>query len=82
MSEMTVFNSYTVYDEEGELIVDEMQGKGTAEDYFSGLSLAIRQQAHVMLVLREGGIVEKYMVTQPMVPEPILGPKKILASVQ
>ena len=75
---VTVFNSYTVYDEEGELIVDERQGNGTAEDYFSGLSLATRQQAHVMLVLREDGIVEKYMVEQPTVPEPTLGPKENL----
>ncbi|KKL05780.1 hypothetical protein LCGC14_2219240 [marine sediment metagenome] len=74
----TVFNSYTVFDKEGELIVDECQTAGTTEDYFKGLSLHIRQQAHVMLVLKEGGTVERYKVTQPVIPEPKLGPKESL----
>ena len=73
-----VFNSYTVFDKEGELIIDERQTAGTAEDYFSGLALSIRQQVHVMLVLKEGGIVERYKVTQPVIPEPKLGPKESL----
>ena len=76
--ETLVFNSYTVFDKEGHLIMDERLTKGTSEAFFNGLPSVIRRRAHVMLVLREDGIIEKYMVEQPTVPVPTLGQKESL----
>jgi len=73
---MTVFNSYTVYNKEGGLIAHARATVGTPTEYFDGLWLDIQHQAHILLVLQEGGYVAKYMVKQPVVSVPTLGPRE------
>ncbi len=74
---MNIFNSYVVFDEEGNLIA---HAKDTAnsripEEYFEKLSADIQRRAYVMLVLQEGRLVVRYKVTQPDAPAPTLGPR-------
>lgn len=76
---MESFNSYTVYDEDGNLIADGKSpgcGKTSPDAYFYSLSLAIQERADVMLVLQEGGFVARYEVKQLTRPIPTLGPRE------
>ena len=78
------FNSYTVYDNEGDLIAHGRSSGANSYadpvDYFKSLSPAIQSRAFVMLVLQETGFVARYVVTQPEVPLPPLGPREGLSA--
>ena len=79
---MFTFNTYMVYDTEGDLIAHDRPSEVSAFSdpiiYFRGLSPAIQNRAVVMIVLQESGFVARYRVTQPRVPTPTLGPREAL----
>lgn len=81
---MSTFNSYTVYDEVGNLIANGRSSGGGAasspEPYFRSLSSDIQHRADVMLVLQESGFVARYRVKQPTLPAPMLGSRENLGS--
>ncbi len=75
---MLAFNSYVVFDEEGNLIAQDRETNNTPESYFKCLSGDIQRRAYVLLVLQEYGYVARYMVTQPSILTPILGSRERL----
>lgn len=81
---MNSFNSYTVYDEAGNLLASGRSSGGGAvsnpELYFRSLSSNIQKRADVMLVLQESGFVARYRVKLLPVPTPTLGPRESLGS--
>jgi len=66
------FNSYTVYNEEGDLIAYDNHTGLIPEDYFKGLAPDVKLRAHVVLMLQEGLRVYRLKVVQPDAPEPHL----------
>ena len=75
---MSIFNSYVVFDKEGNLIAHERSTEGTSGTYFYGLPADIQRRARVMIVLQEQDYVARYKVTQPSVPAPTLGAREDL----
>ena len=76
---MLIFNSYVVFDKEGSLIAHARSLSGdnsNPEKYFEGLSRGTQCQAHILIVVQEGGYVARYRVTQPSIPAPTLGPRE------
>ncbi len=75
---MSAFNSYTVYDEEGNLITHDNHTGLVPVDYFKGLLPDVKRRAHVVLMLQEGRRVYRLKVVQPDAPEPSLGQMETL----
>ncbi len=86
---MYSFNSYTVYDKEGNLLASARSsgvaiGTASADNrvspmpgpYFDSLPADVKQRADVMLVLQESGFVVRYRVNQL----PTLGPRESFSS--
>ena len=78
------FNSYVVFDNEGDLIAHSRTGLSGAKtdpvSYFEGLAPDVQSRASVMLVLQETGFVARYVVTQSETPLPTLGPREGLTA--
>ncbi len=78
---MSAFNSYVVFDKEGNLIAHARDtgvigtGSGTSEEYFEKLSTDVQSRAYVLFVLQENDYIARYKVTQPNMPLPTLGPR-------